>query len=88
MFNHLFVSDAKKAVVYDLSSGQVKNIVHYPKHNKKQSKELDSQDPDISAYAQTGVSIWELSRVGDRVVVVHDVERFNPVIVDFIDFLE
>ena len=86
MFNHLFVSDAKKAVVYDLTSGQVKNIVHYPRH-KRQSKELDSQDPDISAYAQTGVSIWELSRVGDRVLVVHDVERFNPVIVDFIDFL-
>lgn len=86
MFNHLFVSDAKKAVVYDLTSGQVKNIVHYPRH-KRQSKELDSQDPDISAYAQTGVSIWELTRVGDRVLVVHDVERFNPVIVDFIDFL-
>lgn len=86
MFNHLFVSDAKKAVVYDLTSGKVKNIVHYPRH-KRQSKELDSQDPDISAYAQTGVSIWELTRVGDRVLVVHDVERFNPVIVDFIDFL-
>jgi len=85
MFNHLFVSDAKKAVVYDLTSGQIKTIVHYPKY-RRQSKELDSQTPDTSAYAQTGVSVWELSRVGDKLVVVHDVERVNPVIADFVDF--
>jgi len=85
MFNHLFVSDAKKTVVYDLATGKIKNIVHYPKY-KRQSKELDSHDPHTSAYAQTGVSIWDLRRMGDRVVVVHDVERVNPVIADFINF--
>ena len=87
MFRNLFVSDAKKAVVYDITTGSVRNIIHYPKH-KRQGKEVNSQDPDISAYAQTGVSIWELKRVEDKLVVVHDIERFNPVIVDFIDLLD
>ena len=86
MFGHLFVSDAKKAVVYDISSGRVRNVLHYPRHKRK-TKELISRDPDVSAYAQTGVSIWDIRRVGDMVVVIHDVERFNPVVADFIEFL-
>ena len=44
---------------------------------------------DTSPYAQTGVSIWDLRglRLGERnmLVVVHDIERINPNIVDLYD---
>ena len=42
---------------------------------------------DTSPYAQTGVSVWELrgARLAGRnvLVVVHDIERINPITVDF-----
>ena len=42
---------------------------------------------DTSPYAQTGVSVWELrgTRLAGRnvLVVVHDIERINPITVDF-----
>ena len=48
-----------------------------------------SASADTSPYAQTGVSIWDLRgmRLGERnvLVVVHDIERINPNIVDFYD---
>jgi len=31
MFNHLFLSDAKKSVIYDFDSGSVRKVLHYPK---------------------------------------------------------
>lgn len=53
-------------------------------------------DPDTSPYAQTGISVWDLQRlschgsnvnvdndeVGEMFVVVHDIERLNPIICD------
>ena len=59
MFQSIFLSDAKKSVVYNLKSGKIKNTLQYPKY-KRQSKELQSTDPEVSAYAQTGFSVWEL----------------------------
>ena len=105
MFGHILISDARKVVVYSLSSGRVLNTIHYHKY-KRLSKELDrgrltltrthtelqvrySASADTSPYAQTGVSIWDLRwmRLGERnvLVVVHDIERINPNIVDFYD---
>ena len=53
-------------------------------------------DPDTSPYAQTGISVWDLQRLsghgsnvnvdndeaGEMFVVVHDIERLNPIICD------
>ena len=52
-------------------------------------------DPETSPYAQTGVSVWDLRRLTtrsrvpgeegehlERLVVVHDVERLNPLVCD------
>ena len=48
---------------------------------------MSSSAADTSPYAQTGVSVWDLrrSRLGERnvLVVVHDIERINPITVDF-----
>jgi hypothetical protein len=84
MFNHLFVSDARKCAVYSLRTGTLVSTLHYPRY-RRLSKELESADPEVSAYSQTGLSVWELRRVGGRMVVVHDIERVNPVIADIVD---
>lgn len=59
MFQCLFLSDAKKSVVYDLDVGVVRNTIHYSRYQRI-SKDVDSGDSEISAYAQTGFSIWDL----------------------------
>ena len=52
-------------------------------------------DPDTSPYAQTGISVWDLQRLSgpgdsddaeEKFVVVHDVERLNPIICDIYNF--
>ena len=40
MFGHILISDARKGVVYSLSSGRVLNTIHYQKY-KRLSRELD-----------------------------------------------
>merc|ERR1712059_141619 len=72
LFGKVIVSDARKATVYCLDSGRLLNIVTYPKY-KRLSTEM-GQTEDTSPYAQTGYSVWDLKRVGDRLVVIHDVE--------------
>ena len=47
----------------------------------------DTGDPDTSPYAQTGVSVWDIRRLRtpralERLLVIHDIERLNPVICD------
>ena len=59
MFHSLFVSDARKAVIYDLETGAVRNRLHYGRY-RRQGRELRSADPEVSAYSQTGFSVWEL----------------------------
>jgi len=83
MLHNLLLSSARGATVYGLRTGEVKAVIHYPRY-KRQSRELESGDPQVSPYAQTGFSVWELRRLGDRVAVVHDMERVNPVLLDLI----
>ena len=40
MFGHILISDARKVVVYSLSSGRTLNTIHYHKY-KRLSRELD-----------------------------------------------
>ena len=46
---------------------------------------------EYSCYSQTGISIWELKRLvcrdvdgktQEKLVIVHDIERMSPVILD------
>jgi len=86
MFGNILVSDAKKVAIYSLATGRLINTIHYQKY-KRLSREINRGAPHFSPYAQTGVSVWDLRaiRLHDRnmLVVVHDVERINPNIVDF-----
>ena len=94
MFGKIFVSDAKKCSIYSIKDGQLLKEMKYYKY-KRLNKEHDSGDPDISVYAQTGVSIWELKRqlskdengkIKEKLVVVHDIERMNPLTLDIYTF--
>merc|ERR1712062_528981 len=40
MFGHILISDARKVVLYSLTSGRVLNTIHYHKY-KRLSRELD-----------------------------------------------
>ena len=58
----------------------------------KPSVDIISGAPDTSPYAQTGVSVWDVRRLRpqrgvtdqalERLLVIHDIERLNPVICD------
>ena len=60
--------------------------------NLKLSVDIMSGAPDTSPYAQTGVSVWDVRRLRpqrgvtdqalERLLVIHDIERLNPVICD------
>ena len=60
--------------------------------NLKLSVDIISGAPDTSPYAQTGVSVWDVRRLRpqrgvtdqalERLLVIHDMERLNPVICD------
>ena len=62
------------------------------KVNVKQTENMKTMfyilgDPDTSPYAQTGVSVWDIRRLRtpgglERLLVIHDIERLNPVICD------
>ena len=43
MFGYILISDAKKVVLYSLSSGRALNTIHYHKY-KRLSRELDTSD--------------------------------------------
>jgi len=81
MFGNIFVSDARKAFVYCASTGHKVTVLQFPLY-KRISKEMEVGE--TSPYAQTGFSVWDIRRIGDSICIVHDIERVNPVIADFI----
>jgi len=81
MFNFIFVSSADEVAVYDVDNGHLVTKMEYPKIKKHPL----SANEDI--YSQSGYSVWDIRRVGERIVVLHDIERANPVIADWINIL-
>ena len=95
-FDLVWLSDSTKSVLLSVNSGKPVGILTYPEYEKAIS-EISWHDEDTSPYAQTGNSVWEIgSRIGKHfvinpecqpyIVVVHDIERCNPVGADVLRF--
>ena len=91
-FDLVWLSDSRKSVLLSVNSGKPVGILRYPEYEKAIS-EISWHDEDTSPYAQTGNSVWEIgSHIGRHfianpdkqpfIVVVHDIERCNPVAAD------
>ena len=94
-FDLVWLSDSKGVIFLSLTSGkQIGNLV-YPSFEKV-IPEICWLDEDSSPYAQTGNSVWEIgSYIATKcirnqkqqqpfIVIVHDIERCNPVAADIL----
>ena len=88
----VWLSDSKQSVLLSVNSGKPVGNLTYPGYEKA-IPEISWHDEDTSPYAQTGNSVWEIgSRIGKHfiinkecqpyIVIVHDIERCNPVAAD------
>ena len=86
LFGLFAVSDASGLALFDRETGLFRGHRPYDKYEKI-LPELESISEDTSPYAQTGHSIWDLGRFSNGFVIVHDIERTSPTIVDIVDLL-
>jgi len=81
----LWLASSKEFRLVSLVTGKVLRAVKYQPF-KRCFKEIESNDVDTNPYAQTGVGIWEIAKVqSNKIVVVHDIERFCPVVFDLLE---
>ena len=93
-FDLVWISDSRQSVLLSSASGKPIGYLTYPEYEKT-VPEISWQDEDTSPYAQTGNSVWEIgSRMGKYfinnpqkspfIVIIHDIERCNPIAADLL----
>ena len=79
-----WLASSQEFRLISLEDGKMLKVVEYQPF-KRCFKEIESNDVDTNPYAQTGVGIWEIAKVqSNKIVVVHDIERFCPVVFDLL----
>jgi hypothetical protein len=81
----VWLSDANGCSLFHQDTGCEFGYLPYPAY-VRELPELESTHEDTSPYAQTGFSIWGIHcLLANRLLIVHDIERCSPVIVDVLD---
>lgn len=93
-FDLVWLSDSRQSVLLSSNSGKMIGTLTYPAYEKS-APEISWQDEDTSPYAQTGNGVWAIgSRIGKYfinkpkeqpfIVILHDIERCNPIAADLL----
>ena len=89
-FDLVWLSDSKCSAFLSATSGKPIGSLVYPPYERV-IPEISSFNEDTSPYAQTGISVWEIgSSIAENctgqpfIVIVHDIERCNPVAADIL----
>ena len=76
-----WLSSATRVLLFDQEKGYSRGHFTFAAITRK-LPELESISENTSPYAQTGFSIWQVFVSGNILLIVHDIERCSPVIVD------
>ena len=93
-YDLVWLSDSKQSIFLSTTSGTQLGCITYPKYERA-IPEIYWEDEDTSPYSQTGNSVWEIGSKSIRcfeppqnkypfIIIIHDIERCNPVAADII----
>ncbi len=86
---YVWLADPAGVTFLKTTSGSFSGRLKFPRL-RRALREIPPSEPNVSAYAQTGCSVWGVAKLGGcgggeaRLLVVHDIERSAPIAFDVI----